>query len=179
MDVAGSAASDTSAEVVTTFEAVYAAYATDVYRFCLSMIGDPTRAEDAAAQALAAACLGYERSAPKESWVRAWLFRIARNAAIDELRRETRWRRLLARTTPPQPVARDLEADVILREDLRAVVSACAELGDRDRLIVSLRAAAGLDPGELAATLGISENAAKVASHRAFRRLRERMEERR
>jgi RNA polymerase sigma-70 factor (ECF subfamily) len=179
MDVAGRVSRDTPTEAALSFEAVYAAHATDVYRFCLSIVGDPTRAEDAAAQALAAACHSWRRTAPQPDWVRPWLFRIARNAAVDELRRESRWRRLVARATPGAGAVRDLEAEVVIRDELRAAISAGQGLGERDRVIVSLRAAAGLEHAEVAAILGITENAAKVAAHRAFQRLRERMEERR
>lgn len=179
MEIVGAVEDLSAAGVPLSFEVVYATHAADVYRFCLSMLHDPARAEDAAAQALASAGLRYERTAPPADAVRPWLFRIARNAAVDELRRESRWRRLVTRASARHVADRDLEAEVILRDDLRAAIRASERLGERDRLILSLRVAAGLDHAEVAAALGISENAAKVAAHRAFRRLRERMEDRR
>jgi RNA polymerase sigma-70 factor (ECF subfamily) len=184
MDAVSSARGDAVASPEVTsesagFEAVYAAHAAGVYRFCLSIIGDPTRAEDAAAQTMAAAYVRWLRSAPPPDCIRPWLFRIARNAAIDEQRRGSRWHRLVARATARVASAPDLEAEVVMRDDLRAVVRAVAELGERDRIIVSLRAAAGLEHADIGMVLGISENAAKVAAHRAFRRLREGMEDRR
>jgi len=178
MDVLDGWAEDRTVEQPASFDAVYAQHAGDVYRFCLSIVGDPARAEDAAAQALASACASYARTAPEATRLRPWLFRIARNAAVDELRREGRWRRLLTRTSASPAHVEDVESQVILRDEVQAVLRASRGLGERDRLIVGLRGAGGLEHAEVAAVLGISEGAAKVAAHRAFRRLRERMEER-
>lgn len=177
MDAAGSLGEATAEGL--SFDAVYEQYAGDVYRFCLSILGDPARAEDAAAAALASAYGAYRRTAPPPEMVRPWLFRIARNAATDELRRDSRWRRLVLRSgSAASAVApRDPERDVLLRDELRAVVRAGARLGGRDRLIVSLRAAGGLEHGEIAAVLGVSEGAARVAAHRAFARLRRHLDE--
>lgn len=176
MDALGSVGE--AAAGVPRFDGVYERYSADVYRFCLSILGDPARAEDASAHALASAFAAYGRAAPAAELVRPWLFRIARNAAMDELRRDSRWRRLLLRGgVASASRSADPEADVLMREELRAVVAASRRLGARDRLIVGLRAAGGLEHGEIAAVLGVSEAAARVASHRAFRRLRRHLEE--
>ena len=159
-----------------TFEDVYREHATAVYRFCLSQLRDPSRAEEAAANALASACLSYERVRPDAATLRPWLYRIARNATVDEARRTRRSRLLLERLRARPHPAADVEDLTALREDLRAVTEATAALPTRDRMVIGLRAAAGLSHAEVAELLGISETAAKVAAHRALQRLRGRLE---
>ncbi len=155
------------------FEDVYREHAAAVYRFCLSQLRDAGRAEEAAAEALASACLSWQRARPDAESLRPWLFRIARNAAVDQQRRAARSRRLLDRLRGgAAAVAGDVESEVSLRDDLRAVVAATARLGQRDRQVLGLRTAAGLSHAEVARVLGISEGAAKVATHRALVRLR-------
>jgi RNA polymerase sigma-70 factor, ECF subfamily len=158
------------------FEDVYREYATAVYRFCLSQLRDPSRAEEAAANALASACLSYERVRPDAATLRPWLFRIARNATVDEARRVRRSRLLLDRLRSRSHASLDVEDLTALRDDVRAVAAATAGMPERDRLVIGLRVAAGLSHAEVAELLGMSETAAKVAAHRALQRLRARVE---
>jgi RNA polymerase sigma factor (sigma-70 family) len=174
---AGSLPADPPAPAVeAAFEDVYREHAAGVYRFCLSQLRDPSRAEEAAASALASACLSFERVRPAAAAVRPWLFRIARNAVVDEARRTRRSRLLFDRLRNRSEPALDVEDLTALREDVRAVAVAAAALPARDRTVIGLRAAAGLSHAEVAELMGISEAAAKVAAHRALHRLRGRVE---
>jgi RNA polymerase sigma-70 factor (ECF subfamily) len=153
------------------FERVYERHAGPVYRFCLSQTGNVTAAEDVAAETFAAALVAYERVRPEESGIRPWLFRIARNEAIDHRRRLGRARRFLDRQwfrSEPEHV----EDAAMLRAQLREVIVAMGRLSRRDRQILGLRLAAGLSFGEIAAVTGMQEAAARVAAHRALKRLR-------
>ncbi len=59
-----------------------------------------------------------------------------------------------------------------MRAELREAVAAVRGLGRRDRELVALRCAGGLSYAEIADLLGISEDAARTATHRALLRVR-------
>ena len=69
------------------FEALYRSCASDLYAYVASMLRDAAAAEDVTALAFERA---YRRRALfdlRRGSARGWLFAIARNAALDELRR--------------------------------------------------------------------------------------------
>ena len=157
------------------FEEVYRLHVDGVYRFCLAQVRDAAAAEDLAADVFAAAFVAYERVRPGPGGVRAWLFRIARNAAIDRARRaHTRMR--LFRLLRAEANHHDVERDVELRSDLRSTLDAISRLSARERLLVGLRIAAGLSFAEVAAVTGMKENAARMATSRALTKVRHEVE---
>jgi len=102
--------------------------------------------------------------------LRAWLFGIARNAALDELRRRKRLAPLAM-----DPVEDVDPADVALRRT--AVRAALAGLSARDRELVALKFHAGLSNGELGRILGLSESAVGTRLHRVIEKLRKACDE--
>jgi RNA polymerase sigma factor (sigma-70 family) len=154
------------------FDAVYRRHAADVYRFCVSQLGDPVAAEDLAADVFAAAFAAYRRARPAPDELRPWLFRIARNGAIDRMRRAATQRRLLDRLRS-RSRHDDVEHLAEVRSELRAAVDAIRRLGRRDRLLVGLRIGAGLSYAEVAAVMGMKEDAARMATTRALRRVQD------
>jgi RNA polymerase sigma-70 factor (ECF subfamily) len=158
-----------------SFEQVYREHASCVYRFCLSLVRDPGEAEDVAAEVFVSALASYERTQPDAADVRSWLLRIARNEVIDRDRRRKRRSLLLARFfSGGSEVDPDtnVEAQVVLRDELRGVLDVIGRLSSRDRQLVGLRLAADLPYAEIAAVLGMSEHAVTVATRRALQRLR-------
>ena len=156
------------------FEEVYARHGGPIFRFCLSQLGDPAAAEDIAAEVFVSACAAYPRVQPSAEAVRPWLFRIARNAAIDHRRRLFRGRRAVARLHVEGAAPVDVETVAALRADLREVLEAMRSLKRRERQLIGLRGAGGLSWAEIAEVMGMSESAAKMAAHRALQRVRER-----
>lgn len=153
------------------FESVYRNHAGAVYRFCLAQLGDHPAAEDCAADAFAAALAAYERTQPTPDLVRSWLFTIARNTTINWIRRE-RVRKHLVERARNHTDDEDVESVAALRADLHAALEAIGRLPKRDRVLVGLRAAAGLSYAEIASVMGMKENAARMATARAFTRIR-------
>ncbi|MFI7129940.1 RNA polymerase sigma factor [Nonomuraea sp. NPDC050153] len=163
-----------------SFEIVYRTHAARIYRFCLSQMGNPSEAEDVAADVFVSAFAAYERTRPAPEAVAAWLTAIARNAVVDHNRRRDRWSLLWTRFLSVRSEAdanADVEAAVLLRDDLRLVLAASARLRERDRLLVGLRIAANLSYAEVGGIMGLSEHAATVATRRALSRLRQMYEE--
>lgn len=159
-----------SAPRALDFEALYRATRDDLYAYVATLLRDRAAAEDVTAQAFEKAMRRRRSYRPGRGTERAWLFGIARNAALDELRRRRRTAALV--TEPPDDAAGpDEEADLALR---RAVVrDALAGLEPRDRDLIALKFHGGLSNGELARVLGVSESNAGTLLHRAMRRLRE------
>jgi RNA polymerase sigma factor (sigma-70 family) len=157
---------------VTPFDEVYRDHADAVYRFCVSQLRDVATAEDVAGDVFAAAFAAYDRVLPEPAGVRTWLFRIARNAVIDQYRREGRRRSLIARVGRHRQFPDSVEESVEVRSDLRAICAALETLRERDRQLVGLRVAAGLSFAEVGEVLGMRESAAKAATHRALERVR-------
>lgn len=154
------------------FEEVYRRHADAVYRFCLSLLGNRAAAEDVAADTFSSAFAAYDRVRPDEPGLRPWLFRIARNAGIDHGRRHRRAGFAFLRLRRAQLPQQDVESLAGLRADLRDVLGAMSALGSRDRTLVGLRVAGGLSYSEIAEAMGMSEGAARTATHRALGRVR-------
>ena len=152
------------------FEALYRDARDDVYAYVATLLRDPGAAEDVTALAFERA---YRRRATfdrRRGVERAWLFGIARNAALDELRRRRRTASLVA--DPEDVDARSVAdgAEVALRRT--AVRAALAGLSGREREIVALKFHGGLTNGEIGRVLGISETAAGSLLHRTIEKLR-------
>ncbi len=115
-------------------EALYRASAGDVYAYVRSLLHDDGAAEEVVAVAFERALRRARRYDPGRGTPRAWLFGIARHAALDELRRGRRRAALPAEPEAPQ------EGDLAEEAARRATVhAALAGLEPRDREVVALR----------------------------------------
>jgi RNA polymerase sigma-70 factor (ECF subfamily) len=154
------------------FDALYRATASDVFAYAMTLLRDRGAAEDVTAQTFERA---YRRQASfdeRRGTQRAWLFGIARNAALDELRRRRRTAALVADPADGDatPDAADDGEEAAVRR--AAVRAALASLDARERELIALKFQAGLSNGEIAKVLGISAANAGTRVHRAVTRLR-------
>ena len=161
------AASDTPSEADLAFEELYRSSRDDVYAYVAGLLRDRSAAEEVTATAFERAFRKRRRFDSRRGGPRAWLFGIARNAALDELRRRRRQAELAA---DPADVGRP-QTD---QDERRAVVvAALGGLDARERELVALKFFAGLSNAERAAVLGISESNAGTKLHRVITKLRE------
>ena len=72
------------------FEDLYRGSRDDLYSYVAGLLRDRTAAEDVTALAFERAFRKWDRFDPKRGSARGWLFGIARNAALDELRKRKR-----------------------------------------------------------------------------------------
>jgi RNA polymerase sigma-70 factor (ECF subfamily) len=154
------------------FEALYRSSRDDVFAYVATLLRDRAAAEDVTALAFERAYRRRRTFDRRRGEERAWLFGIARNAALDELRRRRRLATLVADpedTTAEEPALVDAE-DVALRRT--AVRDALASLSGREREIVALKFHAGLSNSELARVLGVSESNVGTMLHRTMQKLR-------
>jgi RNA polymerase sigma factor (sigma-70 family) len=108
------------------------------------------------------------RAGDEPAQLRPWLYRLARNRAIDEVRR-ARWghdavddEAALLRDERAEP-----ESVLSRREDLRALVGDLADLPVRQRTALLAREVDGLSPERVAGELGVAVPAAQMLVSRA------------
>jgi RNA polymerase sigma-70 factor, ECF subfamily len=168
VDVIGTALqSPPASESWERFEALYRTARDDLYAYVATLLRDRQAAEDVTALAFERAYRRRRTFDRRRGEERAWLFGIARNAALDELRRR---RRVTALVVDPEDSTPDAAADAALRRT--AVRAALAGLNAREREIVALKFHAGLSNGELARVLGVSESNAGTLIYRVLEKLR-------
>jgi RNA polymerase sigma factor (sigma-70 family) len=152
------------------FERLYRSSRDDVYAYAAGLLRDRAAAEDVTAAAFERAYRKRSRFNADRGSARAWLFGIARNAALDELRRRSRQAELSA-----DPVdAASLPDRGDQRSELRLLLDgALGKLEARERELIALKFFAGLSNQEIARVLGISESNTGTKLHRTVTKLRE------
>jgi len=152
------------------FEDLYRNTFPRVYAYVASLLRDRAAAEDVTALAFERAYRKRARFSTKRGSPEAWVFGIARNAALDELRRRRRRATLESDPVDVWSPGPDEEAErTVRREEVR---SALASLDPRDRDLVALKFAGGLANVEIARVLGISESNVGSRLHRTVEKLR-------
>jgi RNA polymerase sigma factor (sigma-70 family) len=155
---------------VETFSSLYERTFPRVYAYVSSLVRDRATAEDVTAQAFERAYRKRRRYHPRRGSPEAWLFGIARNAALDELRRRKRRARLEADPEDLGAAALDEQAEFARR---RVVVrAALGSLDGRERDLIALKFAGGLSNAEIGRVLGMSESNAGTRLHRTITKLR-------
>jgi len=165
------AAEEAPREADLAFERLYRSSRDDVYAYVASLVRDAGAAEEVTAAAFERAYRKRSRFDPSRGEARAWLFGIARNAALDELRRRGRRAELAAEPADLDGARPDESAAEAERR--LAVAAALARLEPGERELIALKFFAGLGNREIADVVGVSESNAGTRLHRAMAKLRE------
>jgi RNA polymerase sigma factor (sigma-70 family) len=147
------------------FQALLDAHSGEVYRFLLATAG-PADADDCFQETWIAALRAYPGLRSAEN-LRAWLFRIAHNKAIDAHR--ARGRRPVPVASPPEPALAAADPE----PDEPALWAAVRELPPKQRAAVYCRSVMGIPYEDLADLLECSQEAARRSVHEGLKRLRE------
>src|SRR5215218_7844140 len=139
-------ANEVPSDADTAFEALYRSSRDDVYAYVAGLLRDRSAAEDATAAAFERAYRKRARFDARRGTPRAWLFGIARNAALDELRRRRRHAELAAEPADDAG-GPDAVAEVGARR--AALRAGLAALPPRERELVALKFFAGLANAEI------------------------------
>jgi RNA polymerase sigma-70 factor (ECF subfamily) len=159
------------------FDALFERWARPLLRYLERMVRDPGAAEELVQEAFLRVYRARERYEP-DARFSTWLYRIATNLALNELRRPRR-------RDPHESLGDEhgLEAPLPASDELadarqraRRLEAALAELPERQRAALWLSAVEGLSYAEVAASLEVSESAVKALVHRARSRLADRLE---
>ncbi len=152
------------------FDRLFRECAGDVHGYAISLLRDAAAAEDVTALAFERLFRARARLDRAKGTPRAMLFAIARNAALDELRRRRRQPVGEHEREPLDPAAAPAFERV---ERGAALQRALLALSPREREIVLLKFHGALTNVELARVLGTSESNAGTRLHRALLKLRE------
>jgi RNA polymerase sigma-70 factor, ECF subfamily len=156
-------------------DALYRGHVDRIYAYLAASVGNRQDAEDLTTQTFVRMIESLDRFQPRATPFAAWLFRIARNLAIDHFRSTARTR---ARVGIPDDhaasrneSAEDEALTVLDREVLREEL---ATLPLAQREVLMLKFVCGLTNPEVAAVLAKSEGAVKALQRRALATLQRR-----
>ncbi len=160
------------------FEIIVRRYNTPLFNFICHLLGDYDQACDVLQQVF----MRFFTSLPKLETgapFKSWLFQVARNCCIDELRRRRRYAIQFSQLEPENdendisflneiPDTSPLPEDLAERHDLQQVLSqAIQSLPPKFRAVVLLRYTTQLSFAEIGRTLNMPEATAKTYFHRA------------
>ena len=166
-------------------EEAFATHYSAVFRQVQRLMRDPDDTYDLTLAAWEKAQRAWDRRPPVALEIKPWLFRIARNACVDELRRRqlVRWEPLEGTRRPSgeAPVApaallssdsHDPEREVLRSERADLVRRALRRLPNRHPTCLLMREAEGLSCEEIGNRLQLSSGAVRTTLCRARQRLR-------
>jgi RNA polymerase sigma-70 factor, ECF subfamily len=151
-------------------------YSDDIYNFLLYRLGKAD-VEDLVQEVFIKAMNGIN-SFNGNSNPKTWLYSIARNIAIDEIRRRNRnqWRTMLSFDSNHEPITdRTPEQILDLSEGNRLLYNSIQSLKSNYRDVIILRGIKGLSVQETSEILQWSENKTRSTYHRAKNALQIRM----
>ena len=157
-------------DVETAFCRLFERHQFEIALYLARLVGDPALAEGLSQDTFERALRALGRL-PEGANTRAWLYRIATNAALDYLRRRklVTWLPLFGGDA--DRAARASFADASLESV--AVQASLGRLPPRYRVALVLYACQGMSTHEIAAVLGISPGAVKTRLYRAREKFRQ------
>jgi RNA polymerase sigma-70 factor (ECF subfamily) len=145
---------------------LYVHYSDNVYGYVRSILRDEREAEDLTQHVFLKLITVISKYDDRGLPFSAWLLRLARNAALDHLRRR--------RATPAEDVygadTHDDQDTLDMARDLHAALDA---LPDEQRTVVVMRHLVGLTPPEIAEQMGRTESSIHGLHHRGRRALQQ------
>lgn len=158
-------------------DARYTAFFFTVYprlcRFLRAMLSDPPLAEDLAQESLLRLYRSPMRDAPSTD-ARNWLFRVARNLALNERKRSANAARLEAPwSLSAVETASTPESELAHRRELGRVWRSIGQLPEQQRAALLLREYEAMSYAEIASVLNVSLDNVKVSIFRARQQVRD------
>lgn len=156
--------------------AIYEAYSSELYRYAYRLLGNEAGAEDIVGETFHRFLRALQGGGGPEDHLRAYLYRVAHNLAIDRHRREP---------VPPADVdaIQHQSSDGLSPEEAAGHSLAAAAvrrklwlLTDDQRLVIMLKYYQGFSNAETAQALGKPVGAIKSLQHRALRSLQRMLE---
>ena len=154
---------------LAAFEQLFLAYQARIYALCLRMMSESSRAEDLTQDTFVRAWQKLETFRGQSEFF-TWLYRLAVNTVLADLRSRGRWQDRLVEgedsfaRRPASPQRSSLEAIDLER--------AIAELPPQARLIFLLYDVEGYRHREIASMTGLAEGTSKAHLHQARKLLR-------
>ena len=146
-----------------------------VFAYVYGRVYNVHQAEDLVSEVFERAFLKMDSLRNDEAFA-TWLFTIARNLVTSQARKRGR-ETIVDPDILKSVVATSIsvENEVLVREEVAAVVECLKKFPQREQDIVSLKFDAELTNGQIARVMGLSEANVRVILFRTLRKLRERM----
>jgi RNA polymerase sigma factor (sigma-70 family) len=157
-----------------SFAECYAAHHRRIYHLCLRYgSGDHGFAEDVTHDAFVKLLQHLPRLRDHDD-LGAWLYRVATNLALSELRRRRSLRAWFDRRGPAEVAAADPAPDLAAeqRQAAQHALQTLATLPPRERVVVSMKLLDGKSQTEIAETLSLSEGYVSKLLARGWDRIR-------
>jgi len=152
------------------FGELYERYRQPLYRYCLARSESPHEAEDLVSDVFLKAMESLARYRDQGLPFIAFLYRVARNAAIDRSRKN-KGSSLFEMTVEPRSAA-DVEGDVARSQELDAILRAMRKIKPEYREVILLRFVEGYSAADVAKLLDKAEKAVWNLQQRGLERLR-------
>ena len=154
----------------SALEALYVRHVDRVYAYLAATVGNRHDAEDLTVQTFLRMIEAIHRFEQRATPFEAWLFRIARNLAVDHFRRS---RRVEPTETPPPdaPPQPSAEEQALSKLDHRGLLAHVRRLPEPQRQVLGLKFLLSLSNAEAAVVLEKTEGAVKALQHRALESL--------
>ena len=147
--------------------AIYDKYFSEIYRYVLYRIGDPTLAEDIASDVFVRLLEAVQSGRSPQTNLKGWLIGTAAHVVTDHLRRK--YRRPEEEISEAMPArGPSLTAEVDQREQNRIVNDAYAQLTAEQQHVLALRFGQGYSLEETATFMNKNINAVKALQFRAL-----------
>lgn len=157
------------------FEDIYDRFFKDVYRFVLTMSGNPAMAEEVTQETFFKALKEIDHFKGNCS-VKSWLCQIAKNLYIDDVRRRKRMESLKKGMAGASRTEEgNAEQAVIQRDEVISIYKALHCLEEPYKEVFGLRALGDLSYREIGEIFEKSESWVRVTYHRAKLKIREQM----
>jgi RNA polymerase sigma-70 factor (ECF subfamily) len=160
-------------DVEDLFSKLYTQYEQAIYAYVYRMLGDPEDARDFTQDAFVKAYRKLPDTLAKGNFQpQAWLYRIATNVCLDELRHRKLlkwqpWETFVSLFHPSQVARDNPERDAMQLETRSEVATVLEQLSPRYRAALMLREYHGLGYEEISAIMGTSRTAVKTLLLRA------------
>src|SRR5215217_7816761 len=160
-----------------SFDEIFESYHERIYNCIYRLVGNPEEAHDLTQETFLRAFAGLPKI-DGELKVGPWLYRIATNLCMDQLRRKKliRWEPwdLFTSMFHPRQVARDNPEQDAVRQESRELVQIVLEkLSPKYRMCLVLREYDGLSCQEIAEVMGTTRSAVKSLLFRAREEFRQ------
>lgn len=164
-------------------EALYDRYAATVLGVCLKVVGDPTLAEDALQETFWRVWKGAGTYQPERGTFTSWLFRIARNLAIDAYRRRNARPQAFHTDEGSDPILEEMpDPDVNVAEQAQSLLkhqqvrNALASLPRSQRQVIEMAYFYGMTRQEIAEATGEALGTIHTRARLALQKLREELD---
>jgi RNA polymerase sigma-70 factor, ECF subfamily len=154
------------------FAQLYEAYFDKIYRYIVLRVGYETEAEDLTQQVFMKVLHSISSYKPKGVPFSSWLYRIAHNQVVDDLRQRSKKATVDIEGLPLVYQGEDPQHRMENLMDIEQLKKATKQLTPAQQEVLSLRFAGELSIAECAGIMGKSEGAIKALQHAAVQSLR-------